>query len=62
MASKGQMTGMLGTYLHEAALYITKLPKAEHDVPEWLVAMEALTPHRTIFAHGVGFFVRVDAR
>jgi hypothetical protein len=62
MASKGQMTGMLGTYLHEAALYITKLPKAEHDVPEWLVAMEALTPHRTIFAHGVGFFVRVNAR
>jgi len=62
MASKGQMTRMLGTYLHEAALYITKLPKAEHDVPEWLVAMEALTPHRTIFAHGVGFFVRVDAR
>jgi len=48
--------------LRDAAQYITKLPKAEHDVPEWLVAMEALTPHRTIFAHGVGFFVRVDAR
>jgi hypothetical protein len=25
-----------------AALYITKLPKAEHDAEEWLTAMEAL--------------------
>jgi hypothetical protein len=28
--------------LREAALYITKLPKAEHDAEEWLAAMEAL--------------------
>jgi len=28
--------------LRDAALYITKLPKAEHDGAEWLTAMEAL--------------------
>jgi hypothetical protein len=28
--------------LRDAALYITKLPKAEHDTPEWQAAMEAL--------------------
>jgi hypothetical protein len=28
--------------LRDAALYITKLPKAEHDAEEWLTAMEAL--------------------
>jgi hypothetical protein len=28
--------------LREAALYITKLPKAEHDAPEWQAAMQAL--------------------
>jgi hypothetical protein len=28
--------------LRDAALYITKLPKAEHDVDEWQAAMEAL--------------------
>jgi hypothetical protein len=28
--------------LRDAALYITKLPKAEHDTPEWLAAMQAL--------------------
>jgi hypothetical protein len=28
--------------LRDAALYITKLPKAEHDAAEWLAAMEAL--------------------
>jgi hypothetical protein len=28
--------------LHDAATYITKLPKAEHDAPEWQAAMEAL--------------------
>jgi hypothetical protein len=27
--------------LRDAALYITKLPKAEHDAPEWQAAMEA---------------------
>ncbi|SHH38919.1 hypothetical protein SAMN05444169_7195 [Bradyrhizobium erythrophlei] len=28
--------------LRDAALYITKLPKAQHDAPEWQAAMEAL--------------------
>lgn len=28
--------------LRDAALYITKLPKAEHDAEQWLAAMEAL--------------------
>jgi hypothetical protein len=28
--------------LRDAALYITKLPKAEHDALEWQAAMEAL--------------------
>jgi hypothetical protein len=28
--------------LRGAALYITKLPKAEHDAKEWQAAMEAL--------------------
>jgi hypothetical protein len=28
--------------LRDAALCITKLPKAEHDAEEWLAAMEAL--------------------
>jgi hypothetical protein len=28
--------------LRDAALYITKLPKAEHEAQEWQVAMEAL--------------------
>ena len=31
----------LATLCH-AALYITKLPKAEHDAPEWQAAMQAL--------------------
>jgi hypothetical protein len=30
------------TTLRDAALYITKLPKAEHDAEEWQAAMEAL--------------------
>ena len=30
------------TTLRDAAAYITKLPKAEHDAPEWQAAMEAL--------------------
>jgi hypothetical protein len=42
--------------LRDAALYITKLPKAEHDADEWQVAMEALllvAEHDgpTMFAH-----------
>jgi hypothetical protein len=28
--------------LRDAALYITELPKAEHDAVEWQAAMEAL--------------------
>jgi hypothetical protein len=28
--------------LRDAALYITKLPKAEHDAAEWQAAMETL--------------------
>ena len=28
--------------LRDAALYITKLPKAEHDADEWQAAMKAL--------------------
>ena len=28
--------------LRDAANYITKLPKAEHDAPEWQAAIEAL--------------------
>ena len=28
--------------LRDAALYITKLPKAEHDAEEWQAAMEVL--------------------
>jgi hypothetical protein len=28
--------------LEDAGNYITKLPRAEHEAPEWLAAMEAL--------------------
>jgi hypothetical protein len=28
--------------LQDAGTFITKLPKARHDAPEWLAAMEAL--------------------
>jgi hypothetical protein len=28
--------------LEDAGTYITKLPKAEHEAPEWQAAMEAL--------------------
>jgi hypothetical protein len=28
--------------LEDAGNYITRLPKAEHEAPEWLAAMEAL--------------------
>ena len=30
------------TTLRDAALYITKLPKTEHDTEEWQAAMQAL--------------------
>jgi hypothetical protein len=29
--------------LEDAGNYITKLPKAEHEAPEWQAAMEALS-------------------
>jgi len=28
--------------LEDAGIYITKLPKAEHEAPEWQAAMEAM--------------------
>jgi hypothetical protein len=28
--------------LRDTALYVTELPKAQHDAPEWQAAMEAL--------------------
>ena len=31
--------------LRDAELYITKLPKAEHDADEWQAAMQALMLH-----------------
>ena len=34
--------GKLLVTLRDAALYMTKLPKAEHDAQEWQAAMEAL--------------------
>jgi hypothetical protein len=30
------------TTLHDAATFITKLPKREHDAPEWRAAIEAV--------------------
>jgi hypothetical protein len=35
-------TGKKLVTLRDAALYITQLPKAEHDAAEWQAAMEAL--------------------
>jgi hypothetical protein len=35
-------TGKPLVTLRDAALYITKLPKAEHDAKEWQAAMQAL--------------------
>ena len=35
-------TGRELVTLRDAAFYITKLPKAEHDAKEWQAAMEAL--------------------
>jgi hypothetical protein len=31
-----------GLAVHDAALYITKLPNTEHDAEEWQAAMEAV--------------------
>ena len=33
--------------LRDAALYITKLPKAEHDNPDWQAAMGVREPPKT---------------
>jgi hypothetical protein len=37
-----QVNGRKLVTLKDAGEYITKLPKAEHDAPEWQAAMEAL--------------------
>lgn len=52
--------------LKDAADYITKLPKAEHEAPEWQAAMEALilvATHGgpTMFAR-IGIIVRICCR
>jgi hypothetical protein len=41
-AQRDVANGKKLTTLRDAALYITKLPKAEHDTEEWQAAMEAL--------------------
>jgi hypothetical protein len=39
---QGMRRGRRLTTLHDAATFITKLPKCEHDAPEWQDAIEAL--------------------
>ena len=46
---KGKKLATLG----DAALYITKLPKAEHTAPEWQAAMEALILVATVGGPGI---------
>jgi hypothetical protein len=43
--------------LRDAALYITKLPKTEHEAPEWRAAMEALL---LVAEHGGPYDVCAD--
>jgi hypothetical protein len=43
--------------LRDAAQYITKLPKAEHDADEWQAAMEALL--RVAALDGPPMFARI---
>ena len=44
----------------DAALFITKLPKAEHDAEEWQAAMQALLP---VAEHdGPTMFARIGVR
>jgi hypothetical protein len=44
--------------LKDAGTYITKLPKAEHEAPEWQAAMEALI---LVATHGgPTMFARID--
>ena len=46
--------------LRDAALYITKLPKAEHDAEEWQAAMQALL---LVAVHdGPTMFARIGVR
>jgi hypothetical protein len=52
--------------LQDAGKYITKLPKAEHEAPEWQAAMEALilvaeTDGPTTFAR-IGIIIRICCR
>jgi hypothetical protein len=44
--------------LHDAAQYITELPKAEHDADEWQAAMEALL--LVAEQDGPPMFARID--
>ena len=37
--------------LKDAGTYITKLPKAEHEAPEWQAAMQALILVRALSRH-----------
>jgi hypothetical protein len=48
-------TGKNLATLRDAALYITKLPKAEHDNDEWQAAMQALVAERS----GPAMFARI---
>lgn len=43
--------------LQDAGTYITKLPKAEHEAPEWRAAMEALILVAT--SEGLTMFARI---
>jgi hypothetical protein len=47
-------------YAPSAALYITKLPKAEHEAAEWQSAMEALILVATL--GGPTMFARIGTR
>jgi len=39
--------------LQDAGTYITRLPKAEHEAPEWQAAMEALILIATVGGPGI---------
>jgi hypothetical protein len=41
------------TTLRDAAIFITKLPKAEHDAEPWQAAMEVLLPSQNICPIGM---------
>jgi hypothetical protein len=42
--------------LRDAAEFITELPKAEHDIPEWQAAMQALL---LVVEHKPAMFARI---